>query len=463
MTALAWLVAAALLQAPADDAQAPATTSLEGRPPAAEASPLQALVDRARPGDRLVVPAGTYAGDLLIDKPLTLVGAGRPRLVGSGAGSVVRVRAPDVTLEGLDIDGQRGGDLGRDTSGIHVAAPRATIRDCRIVDAIFGIYLREADDATVEHSRVTGIPGRPPGEIGSGIHVWNSQRFVLTGNTIAGTRDGMYIQSSSYGTVRGNVARDLRYGLHYMFSDDNLFEDNSFENGAAGAALMYSKRLTFRRNRFVGNRGFASVGLLLKACDDVLAEHNLIADNARGVFLEGSYRNTLRGNVVAMSDQALVIYDSSHDNRIEGNLFIGNLTPLSLSGRRTDTRIEGNYWADNREPDLDGDGVSDRPYRLSSVFDHLRGNLTAADLYAQGLAAAALGAAEEAFPVLDPVPVLDEHPLARPPALPDVPEPRSAHGGWDPAAAGLPLALLAAGVAILAGGARSWSGATGTP
>ena len=105
-------------------------------------------------------------------------------------------------------------------------------------------------------------------------------------------RDGFYIQSSSHGVVRGNAASDLRYGLHYMFSDDNVFEDNMFENGAAGAALMYSKRIDFRRNRFLRNRGFASVGLLLKACDDVVAEDNLIADNARGIFLEGSYRNT---------------------------------------------------------------------------------------------------------------------------------------------------------------------------
>ena len=77
-----------------------------------------------------------------------------------------------------------------------------------------------------------------------------------------------------------------------MFSDDNVFEDNVFENGAAGAALMYSNRLTFRRNRFVRNRGFASVGLLLKACDDVVAEDNLIADNARGIFLEGRTATT---------------------------------------------------------------------------------------------------------------------------------------------------------------------------
>jgi nitrous oxidase accessory protein len=440
-----------------DDPPPPATGALEGRPLPRHTSPLQALVDRAQPGDRIVVPAGTYAGDLLIDKALTLSGQQRPVLLGSGTGSVVRVRAADVTVEGFDIDGRRGGDLGRDTSGIHVAAPRVAIRDCRIQDAIFGIYLRESDDASVETTTIIGIPGRPPGEVGSGIHVWNSQRFRLTGNQIVGTRDGMYIQSSSNGVVRGNRARELRYGLHYMFSDDNLFEDNSFDTGAAGAALMYSKRLTFRRNRFLRNRGFASVGLLLKACDDVVAEDNLIADNARGIFVEGSYRNRFSRNIVAMSDMALVIYDSSGDNVFEGNAFVGNLSPLSLAGRRTDTRFAGNYWSDQGEPDLDGDGIAERPYRLSNVFDHLRGNLTAADLFAQGFAARALGAAERAFPVLDAVPVVDERPLARMPRLPDVPSVANLDlaAGSLATASLLPLVMFLAGIAVLLAGARS--------
>ena len=114
---------------------------------------------------------------------------------------------------------------------------------------------------------------------------------------------------------------------------------------------------------------------------------------------------------------ALVIYDSSGANVFEGNAFVGNLTPLSLSGKRTDTRFDRNYWSDHGDPDLDGDGISDRPYRLSNVFDHLRGNLTAADLFSRSVAASALGAAERTFPVLDPVPVVDAHPLARPPVL----------------------------------------------
>ena len=441
--------------AQADDAQ-PASGSVEGRPAPADTSPLQPLIDRARPGDRIVVAAGTYQGDLYIDRAVTFVGEGRPVLRGSGNGSVVRVRAADVTVEGFDIDGRRGGDLGKDTSGIHVLAPRVTIRDCHVRDALFGIYLRESDDAVVEASSVTGIPDRSPGEIGSGIHVWNSQRFHLTGNEIVGTRDGMYIQSSSHGVVRHNRARELRYGLHYMFSDDNTFEDNSFETGAAGTALMYSKRLIFRRNRFVRNRGFASVGLLLKACDEVVAEDNLIADNARGIFLEGSYRNEFRRNVIAMSDTALVIYDSSGENVFEGNSFVGNLTPLSLSGRRTDTVFDGNYWSDHGQPDLDGDGIADRPFRLSNVFDHVRGNLTAADLFAHGVAVAALGAAERTFPVLDPIPVVDPRPLARPPLLPQVPAEQPADRATaSPLAVG-PWLLLAGGAGLLGVGRRGW-------
>src|SRR5262245_25796 len=315
---------------------------IEGRPGAGDLSPLQMLVDSARPGDTITVEAGIYRGDLLIDRPLKLIGHGRPRLLGSGRGSVVRIRAADVTVEGFDIDGLAGGDLGNDTSGIHVAAPRAVIRDCVITNSLFGIYLREADDVRVERCSVRGIPGKEPGEKGSGIHLWNTRNFRLEGNRIEDVRDGLYVQSSGGGRIVGHVARDLRFGLHYMYSDDNVFEDNTFENGAAGTAIMYSRRIVFRRNRFLRNRGFASVGLLLKTCDDVLAESNLIADNARGIFLEGSSRNVLRGNLVAESDMALVLYDSCSKNLVTGNLFVGNMTPLLLVGRRTDTLFQGN-------------------------------------------------------------------------------------------------------------------------
>jgi hypothetical protein len=149
-------------QVPSDHVSTPG--ALEGRPPAAEASPLQARIDRARDGEIIEVGPGTYMGDLVIERRLRIVGRGRPLLVGSGTGSVVRVRADEVTIEGLDIDGRGGGDLGHDSSGIHVSGQRAVIRECRIRNALFGIYLREAHGLVVERCSVAGIRGKDPGE-----------------------------------------------------------------------------------------------------------------------------------------------------------------------------------------------------------------------------------------------------------------------------------------------------------
>jgi nitrous oxidase accessory protein len=145
-----------------------------------------------------------------------------------------------------------------------------------------------------------------------------------------------------------------------------------------------------------------------------------------------------------------VLYDPSGGHRFEGNSFVGNRSPLELVARRTDTLFLGNYWSGNDEPDLDGDGRCDRPYRLSSVFDHFRGNLTAADILADSFAAAAIGAAERAFPVLRLVPVEDAAPLARPPVLAAVPRPS--------ARAPRPNTLgIAASLALAAAGARAMS------
>jgi len=417
---------------------------------------LQDRIDHAPAGGTVEIGPGTYAGDLVIDRPLHIIGRGRPRLIGSGKGTVVRIGAPHVTIEGLDIDGRGGGDLAEDPSGIHIAASNVTVRNCRIERTLFGVYLREANGAIVDGCAIRGIRGKDPGEKGSGIHVWNTTGFTITNNTIVDVRDGLYIQSSSHGRIAHNEARELRYGLHYMFSDDNTFEDNTFRDGAAGAALMYSRRITFRRNRFVDNRGFASVGLLLKSCDDTLAEDNLIADNARGVFVEGSARNVFRRNIIASSDVALVLYDSIEKNRFTGNSFVSNMTPLMFVGRRTDTTVDGNYWSDNDEPDLDGDGRTDRAYRLSTVFDHFRGNLSAADLFSNTLAAKTLGTAERLFPVLEDVAVTDSSPLVRPPHLPRVPRTDVDEHGANPfGIASSSIALVVGAFVLILGRRRS--------
>ena len=209
------------------------------------ASPLQARIDAAAAGGdargrgRAPTPAISS-----IDRPLRLVGRGRPRLVGLRRGAASCACAPTASRSRASTStAGAAATSGRDSSGRpRRRAAASTVRDCR--DHETRSSASTCARRTARSSRaaaIRGIPGRDPGEKGSGIHVWNTDGFRLEGNEIVEVRDGFYIQSPRTGVIRGNVARDLRYGLHYMFSDDNLFEDNLFENGAAGTALMYSR------------------------------------------------------------------------------------------------------------------------------------------------------------------------------------------------------------------------------
>jgi nitrous oxidase accessory protein len=92
------------------------------------------------------------------------------------------------------------------------------------------------------------------------------------------------------------------------------------------------------------------------------------------------------------------------------------------------------------------------------VFDHMRGNLTAADLFTDSLGAIALAAAERALPIIEAPPVVDRSPLARPPLLPDVPPPDPIGEPRRVAGAGIGVAALAAGLTVLVRGRRPAAG-----
>jgi nitrous oxidase accessory protein len=102
--------------------------------------PLQAVLDRAHEGDLIELAPGEYNGPIRIERRLVL--AGRPGAVinGAGAGSVVRVTAPDVTIRGVTIRGS-GRDLQAMDSGVFLEkmAERALVEDNRFEGNLFGI------------------------------------------------------------------------------------------------------------------------------------------------------------------------------------------------------------------------------------------------------------------------------------------------------------------------------------
>ncbi len=368
---------------------------------------LRARILAAEPGATLVVEAGVYAGPFVIDKPVHLHGQPGAILRGDGLTHVVAVRAPDVELAGFEVRGS-GRDLSRDHAAIHITGARAVIRRNRIVDSLHGIYVRKADECRFEDNVIRGDaasagPVADPlstalkpemGEVcgvdapedrrGNGIHLWNSVGHTITGNDIAGTRDGIYFSFADSTVVKRNTISRVRYGLHYMYSDDNTFEKNTFMNNAAGAALMNSKGLVLRGNRFGSNRSHRAYGLLFQSVDDTRVEENVIEGNTLGFYLENSNNVVVRANRLVGNYVGLRVSDSTGGSRFSENVFRGNIHPVETSGGNqanawtVDGR--GNHWDGALVLDLNRDGVGDVAHREPDLFGTWRRSFPAIGL-----------------------------------------------------------------------------------
>jgi nitrous oxidase accessory protein len=251
--------------------------------------------------------------------------------------------------------------------------------------------------------------------------------------------------------------REGRYGLHYMYSDRNVFRRNRFEHNETAAAVMYSRDLLLEGNDFSHSTGPSAWGLLLKDADDVFIRGNRFVGNAIGLFFDNAPQSRggrveVQGNLIGWNDGGVAVQPASHGVRFWENAFLHNARPVQVQGTGTADGNEwsvagrGNYWTEATLYDRDKDGVSDIPYRSESTYESLADGVPALAFFAGTPAAGALDAAARLFPIFAPRPqMVDAHPLMQPPAGPD-PEPASP-GGPGAGAAGslMVLASMASG------------------
>lgn len=427
---------------------APAATLVVG--PHAAFSAIQPAVAAARPGDTIRVEAGVYRGNVILDRRITLEGAGQAVVHGDGHNSVILVNAGGCVIRNLVIE-HSGGMLAAEDSGVLLKSSGNRIENNELRDVLFGVYFFASSHNQVLGNRITGRAWLGQGERGAGIHIWNSTGNTILRNSITDMRDGMYLQNAYQSRMAGNRVYGLRYGLHYMSSDDNTFEDNQFYDNVAGAAIMYSKRIEFRRNIFRHNRGFSSFGILFQDSEHCIAEDNQILDNAVGIFMEALRSSRFRRNVVAANDVAIQAFSSASGNLFEANSFIDNLSPTRIIGRDTDTRWNGlhagNYWSDYEGYDLDENGIGDVPFRLENTFEHLESNYPRLRIYLFSPASQALAVSDKLFPVIEGSREFDRLPLMKAAVTATAHSPRAARGYRRAAAA--PLLMVAASVLVM--------------
>lgn len=385
--------------------------------PGGQFADVRQAIRAAADADTIEVWGGTYNGNLVLDKPVAIEGIGWPLLRGESQGSVITVTAPDCSIRGFRIE-HSGGMLVNEDSGILLRSDGNRVEHNQLRDVLFGIYFFQSNHNTVAGNSLYGRKELGFGERGAGIHIWNSTDNTIVQNTITDMRDGMYLQNADRSVIRGNRVFAVRYGLHYMYSNDNVFEDNVFENNVAGAAIMYSHNIHFRRNAFIHNRGFSSFGVLFQDSQSCVSEQNLFVDNVVGIFMEALRDSRFERNLIASNDTAIEAFSSAERNDFVRNNFVANLSPIRIIGKtsniRWDRESAGNYWSDYTGYDLDSNGIGDVPFRIQNLFEHLEGNRPRLQIYFFSPASQALAAAEQSFPVIEGSHEFDHYPLMKP-------------------------------------------------
>ena len=372
---------------------------------------LSNVIEKTSVGAILILKSGIYkVNNIKISKRITIIGEGYPNIEGNNKDEVFTITANNVIIKGLVIK----------NAGVSFLQENAAIRleqvsGCRIEGNIlnnnfFGIYISKSFNCVIKNNKIEAFNQNETNS-GNGIHLWYSKAITIDSNEIIGHRDGIYFEFVKNSLVKNNISKkNLRYGLHFMFSDSCTYEKNIFENNGAGVAVMYTRYVTMRENQFINNWGAASFGVLLKDLSDCLIEKNSFRKNTNGLYIEGCNRITVNQNDFIENGWAVKLMANSMDNFFFDNNFIANSFDVMTNSRNNFNQFKGNYWDKYTGYDLNKDGFGDIAYRPVNMFSVLVEKHQASMILLHSLFIEILNIAESILPSLTPINLLDNKP-----------------------------------------------------
>ena len=377
-------------------------------------STLNEAISSAKNFDTIIVKKGTYKEhNIIVDKPLTIIGENYPIIDGELKGEIITITSDNVTVDGLFIINV-GTSYTEDYAAIRVKKSKNFVIQNLVLEKLFfGIYLEKARNGKVFHNKIVGDAIQEYNS-GNGIQLWYCKNIQIEHNYVQHVRDGIYLEFSDDCLIKNNVsANNLRYGLHFMFSNNDIYQDNTFENNGAGVAVMFSKHIKMYNNVFKENWGTASYGMLLKEINDAEIKGNIFEENTIGINIEGSNRITYSNNNFINNGWAIKVRGACYTNIFKNNNFLYNSFDISYNSKINDNEFDKNFWSNYTGYDLDKNGIGDVPYRPVKLFSYIVNRTPETIILLRSLFIDIIDFSEKVSPVFTPDNLLDNNPLIK--------------------------------------------------
>lgn len=378
---------------------------------------IQQTINQSEDGDTILVEPGIYhEKNLLVDKAIVLKGLDFPVLDGESKYEIISIKSSYVTIDGFKIIHSGRGTL-EDPAGIKIYnSHHVAIINNKLFDTFFGIYTQYGKNCIIKNNTLQSYAVAEQ-QIGNGIHCWKCDSMQIIGNTASGHRDGIYFEFVTNSVIWRNIStKNIRYGLHFMFSNDDAYISNVFRNNGAGVAVMFTHGVKMFNNLFEENWGDAAYGLLLKEISDSYIEGNRFIRNTSGIFMEGVNRVQMQKNLFKNNGWAMKVQASCMDITVTENNFISNTFDVGTNGSLVLNTFNSNYWDKYEGYDLNKDKIGDIPFRPVSLFSMILEKMPTAMMLFRSFMVTILDKTEKIIPSITPENLKDDSPLMK--ALP---------------------------------------------
>jgi nitrous oxidase accessory protein len=319
---------------------------------------LQAKIADTPVGGTLHIAKGVYQEPIILDKPIFVVAEDGVLFTSCSNEPIITIRGQNIGLKNIKIASCETDEA---PFSIQVSGNAHKLEDITISSSKLAIMVDNTHNSVFQNIKISGEKQE------NAIEVWGSSNNTFEKILIDHVQDGFYAEDGSYNKFFRNTITDSRYGIHVMYSDYIVLEENVSKRNFTGVMIMQTANAFIANNTLVeNNQNVNAQGLLLYDVHQSTITNNTISDNRVGLFIENSNHNKIEHNEVRTN---YVGVQMSHveNNMIENNLFISNVTEGQAKNGKSNL-IRNNFWDAAARLDTDGDGKSNLSYKVDPYF-----------------------------------------------------------------------------------------------